>query len=246
MEDRYRQHISQLNPRNHKTNWIRRLLSLGKKPLMIELETVQPGGDWEERERYWISYYRELGFSLTNATDGGEGISGYVHSDETRARMSETQMGNTKNLGKKRSDETRRKQSASLKGRKPSEAALTASLAPDVVARRAASNTGKKRSAEACARISAGSKGNKNRLGTHQSPETREKLRLLNTGKCHSDETRAKMSATRKGRKPSENNRKALCSPETNAKRTESIRRKAELKRLAILIALLASSKEVA
>lgn len=35
-------------------------------------------------ERYWISFYRNLGVDLLNATDGGEGTFGWVPSDETR------------------------------------------------------------------------------------------------------------------------------------------------------------------
>lgn len=43
--------------------------------------------------------------------------------------------------------------------------------------------------------------GNKNRLGTTQSEETREKLRLLNIGKSHTLESREKMSKALIGNK---------------------------------------------
>jgi len=52
---------------------------------------------------------------LRNITDGGEGASGWVVSEETRKKFRE------QNLGRKKSEETRRKLSASLRGKKQSE-----------------------------------------------------------------------------------------------------------------------------
>jgi len=52
---------------------------------------------------------------LYNKTDGGEGSSGWVASDETRAKMSAASKG--KNIGKIRSKETRAKISAANKGK---------------------------------------------------------------------------------------------------------------------------------
>lgn len=37
------------------------------------LETVQAGGDWAARERYWIKRFRAEGADLLNLTEGGEG-----------------------------------------------------------------------------------------------------------------------------------------------------------------------------
>ena len=47
---------------------------------------------------------------LRNKTNGGEGSSGLIHSEETRRKQSEA------NKGKKRSEETRKKQSEAIKG----------------------------------------------------------------------------------------------------------------------------------
>lgn len=30
--------------------------------------------EWEDRERYWISYYKKLGFKLLNVSPGGKGV----------------------------------------------------------------------------------------------------------------------------------------------------------------------------
>lgn len=58
---------------------------------------------------------------LWNLTDGGDGISGYRHSEETRSRMSKAMRGNTNPKGHKRSEETRRKISEAQTGKKLSE-----------------------------------------------------------------------------------------------------------------------------
>src|SRR5262249_51970531 len=41
-----------------------------------------------DAERWWIAFGRASGWPLTNATDGGEGMSGYIHKETSRARMS--------------------------------------------------------------------------------------------------------------------------------------------------------------
>lgn len=56
----------------HKINWIQKLLKEGFKPELEILEEVSEE-DWKERERFYISKYREL-YDLTNCKDGGEGL----------------------------------------------------------------------------------------------------------------------------------------------------------------------------
>lgn len=68
---------------NYKTHWIASLKKRELKPSIsiIEICTEE---NWEERERYWISFYKNQGSRLTNLTDGGEGLPrGYKHSKET-------------------------------------------------------------------------------------------------------------------------------------------------------------------
>lgn len=76
-----------------------------------------------EVEAYCIWYYRDvLGYELVNFTDGGEGTSGYKHSEESKSLMSAAIKINHKGMsGKKQSYETRLKISEARKGWNPSE-----------------------------------------------------------------------------------------------------------------------------
>lgn len=63
-------------------------------------------------EQYLIKFYgrRNLGLgSLVNLTDGGEGVTGLNHSEESRKKISESKKGHSYRLGKKHSEETKRK-----------------------------------------------------------------------------------------------------------------------------------------
>ena len=59
--------------------------------------------------------------NLCNMTDGGEGMSGFLHSEETRNKMSKSRKGNTNSKGRKLSDETKLKLSKANKGKKLSD-----------------------------------------------------------------------------------------------------------------------------
>lgn len=71
--------------------------------------------NWQERERFWILYFRSIGTRLTNATDGGDGVVGLKHSDKTKALMRQLCKGRIVN------PEIGRKVGAALKGRSLSE-----------------------------------------------------------------------------------------------------------------------------
>jgi len=76
---------------NHRCNWIRSLLSAGQTPSLSILESGD--GDWVVAEKKWIKNFRDAGYDLVNATDGGEGAEGYTPSAETRAKMSRAHKG---------------------------------------------------------------------------------------------------------------------------------------------------------
>ena len=53
-------------------NWIKSLLKNKQKPI-IEIIEVCNENNWEEREKYWIKYYRNIIPNLCNNCDGGTG-----------------------------------------------------------------------------------------------------------------------------------------------------------------------------
>lgn len=96
--------------KNHIGNWVRSLLNKGQKPILNILEKVDESV-WQEAERKWIKYYRDLGNDLTNFTDGGDkgcptyGRLGKKNSPEHIARTSAGRIG----IKIKRSDEGNKK-----------------------------------------------------------------------------------------------------------------------------------------
>jgi hypothetical protein len=56
--------------------WILSLVSIGLVPLIEVIESGS-GDGWQDAERRWIAHYRAQGAGLTNATDGGESITGW-------------------------------------------------------------------------------------------------------------------------------------------------------------------------
>lgn len=159
--------------RNHRLNWIRSLVEIGQMPHLCILESGE--GDWQEAEKRWIKTFRDAGYELVNATDGGEGVEGRVISEETRARLS-----------------------AGVRSSRRVPGAMdrlnAAAQSPEARAKRSASqklawqDPGKK------ARWRAALKGHP------VSAETRAKIRVAAKARCQSPEVRAKMSAAAKAR----------------------------------------------
>lgn len=124
---RYEKHLEcRHREKTHKANWINSLFEAGLAPVLEILDEV-PETEWVMWEKEWIRLYRALGFSLTNGTEGGEGMVGRPVSEETREkirsklkgrklseehsrkiRLAQTGPGHP-SFGKKRSEETRRK-----------------------------------------------------------------------------------------------------------------------------------------
>jgi len=70
LERRYKAHIQRSRWSNlHSSNWIRSILKNGLSPIMDVLEVCDED-NWEDREIFWISYYRDI-YDLTNILDGG-------------------------------------------------------------------------------------------------------------------------------------------------------------------------------
>lgn len=130
------------NRKSPKLNKIRKLLSLGLQPIVVKVEEGVSDAQAIEFECLLIAEIRDLGISLTNMTDGGDGAQGYRHTEEHKQMMRERFVGRVMseehlqklrkpksaegkaNIIKARlsmnyrpSEETKRKTSEALKGR---------------------------------------------------------------------------------------------------------------------------------
>lgn len=78
--------------RSYRTNWISKLKSCGRYPLLEIIDEV-PIEYWQQWEVAWIQYFREQGCNLVNCTLGGDGNHGVKHSSEWNRKISEAQKG---------------------------------------------------------------------------------------------------------------------------------------------------------
>lgn len=124
-----------------------------------------------EHEKLLIACFRDMGHPLCNQTDGGDGISGYRHTEKTRSEF----------FGKPLSAESKAKIGNANRGRVRS---------ADVRARIAESLSGRARDSETIAKISAAHKGKT------ITQETRNKLSKSMTGRPLPEATRAKIAAS--------------------------------------------------
>jgi hypothetical protein len=195
----------------YKCNWIRKVLRLGDEVLVIVLESNLTEKQSFQRETFLIDYYKTLGHRLTNQTDGGEGASGWVHTEETKRKIS------AGNRGKVLSEETKRKISIGNQGRVMSEEHKAMLLS---VNRGNTYSKGRIPSEETKEKIRIKQLGNtyalgskhskesklKNReyaLGRKQSQETKDKRALVNTGKKRTNETKERIRQSQLGTKAS-------------------------------------------
>lgn len=69
---RFNNHIKEFRGKNKKINWIKSLYKKNLLPIMKIIEVV-PFENEDEKEIYWINYYKNLGCDLKNMTTGGSG-----------------------------------------------------------------------------------------------------------------------------------------------------------------------------
>lgn len=116
IQDRLKGHLSE-NKSNRKNNWIKQLKRNGLTPVCEEIESGLTMEKAYEAEVFFISYFKFIGFNLTNATHGGPGFFGVKHNNNTKRKISLKNKGHTGkdngNYGKKRSADSRLKMSLS-------------------------------------------------------------------------------------------------------------------------------------
>ena len=70
--------------------WVMKLIrETGSGPIFNWIESVPDGADWAEREMFWIAEMRRRGADLLNLTNGGEGCSGIVFSEERNKKVAD-------------------------------------------------------------------------------------------------------------------------------------------------------------
>ena len=174
--------------RNHRECWIRSLIVRGCKPVITIIDSALSEAELNQLERLYIIVLRMLGTDLVNATDGGDGSSGFKHSREARAAMSKTR------TCRRHTPETRRRISENQRGRSVAPLALAALIR--WTEKHGSWNRGRKASTAARANISAAA-----RLRPATSLETRAKIRALHIGRKRTNEQRARISASLLGRR---------------------------------------------
>lgn len=194
-------------------NWLKQLKSEGLEPIVELIETDKTEEQAFELERLWIAACRSSFQPLTNLTDGGEGASGCVKSQETRRKQSEAMRGEKhpmfgrtgdKNprFGKTLSEEHRRKISEALTGKAISEE--TRRKLSDV-------NRGKTLSEGTKRKISAAHSGEKHHMfGKTHGETTRRKMSEAKLGKAQTEEHRRKNSESNTGKTHSEDSKRKI------------------------------------
>lgn len=184
--------------------WIQFVLSKGVAPEIIELE-VCGSADWQEYEKFWISYLRFLGCPLLNATDGGDGISSHRHSTETKDKQRAAALlrylnpENKKKTGDAVRQAFLRPEAKENLRRGLSKRVYDADMARGIIAeaksvegraRRSQMSSGRKQSEETKKKLSIARKGKKMPAGFS------ERQSAYRTGKKHKPETIQKMIQT--------------------------------------------------
>jgi hypothetical protein len=206
---RCQQHLKESYDRSdNKRKWHRidLIRSQGSEPLIEILMQTESEHEALAREKALIAHWGRIGFEeggiLTNLTKGGDGVSGYKHTEDTKQLASRPKG--------KPSEETKQKISASTKGRtfnansrrKMSESAKNAwkngrEVSPNSIA----AIVGRKKTEEEKAKIRSKLKG-------RVVPDD-ERQRMLANKPEMTAEIRSKISATKKGKPWSEARRRA-------------------------------------
>ena len=173
------------------------------------VEVCRSKAQADEAERTLIRRYHtrsyESGYNITN---GGDGVSGWRASPETRERMRLAHLGNRSFLGRHLSAEHRAKLSVASKGRRhtpEARAKMSVSRKPQ-----APPMLGKKHSEETKAKMRASAEARK------------DQMRSVALGRKHTEETKAKIREGHLGRKVSEDGRERM---RAAARRRECTRR---------------------
>ena len=174
---RYKDHLRAVKKQQHWNVYFARVLA--KEGVDAPVVIIRDGLSEQEAFAVEGALIRAIGRAanggpLTNMTDGGEGISGYRHTEDAREASRQRMLGDKRNLGLRRSDETKLLLRAAKLGKKHS---------PEFVERRVAPLRGRKRPNNEVERIRA------TRLAEFAGPRGTE-LRARRCGRWITDGTK--------------------------------------------------------
>lgn len=173
---RYRMHMGKTpsDHRNHRVHLVKKIYQVtGQIPKVVRISNLQESEAFDlEKKLIKVIGRRDLGLGpLVNFTDGGEGASGCIRSEETKKRISDSHADFSgekhPSYGLKRSSETRERIGATSQGRVHS---------PDTRKKISATLKGRTFSEEHRRKIGLSKVGNKNWVGRHHSEETKAKM----------------------------------------------------------------------
>lgn len=160
------------------------------------LERDIPIEKLDEREQYWMDYYksyeRNIGYNVCREAGTTRG---FHHSEESREAMSK----HRKEYFEAHPDAIKRGKDNPMYGRKMSEERKE-SLRHRNLGNQYAKGARWDMSEETKQKISAALKGNQNCLGRKLSQETKDKIAESNRRRVYSEETKAKISEANKGK----------------------------------------------
>ena len=173
---------SHFKAKSHLGNLLRKRQAEGfsTMPMIFTQESEETALAMEQTLIDWYGRADLSKGTLFNLTDGGEGNSGAVRTDDFKTNLSRV------NKNKQFSQETRRKLSEAAKNRKHTQ---------ETKDKLSELYKGKSRSLEHCRNISQG------QTGRELSIETKEKIGNANKGKKRSEEAKLKMSLAATNRK---------------------------------------------
>lgn len=92
-KDIYRRYYQHLHNGSGNCTYLKNWMNTLTSPPKMEILEICDLTIINEKEKFWVKFYKENGSRLTNLTDGGEGMYGYVRSEESKQRISNSLMG---------------------------------------------------------------------------------------------------------------------------------------------------------
>lgn len=211
IEERLIKHIREAKSgkKTYKCDWIRKLLKENATPVAVLIDSV-PLFQWIFWEKYYIKHYKDSGHRLTNATDGGEGASGYKHTKESNRKRSKSLSGNNHphygktweemygvEKAKKLKQDLAKRSKAGIGEKNPNYGKTwSEGMKEDQGKRMKGKNLGKKHTKERSQKISKALLGRtyEDLHGIEKANKLKKEQSERTKGKCPSDETRKLMS----------------------------------------------------